>query len=104
MILLLRLLLMVYLLFVIFCFGMISKLKHGIIVKRLFISPAFIGPLIPSSRKGFRLFISISFFTEKMAIINKIKNINVNIELILDMVSIPLFREKYNVTDRSIII
>ena len=92
------------LLFVIFCFGMISRLKHGIIVKRLFTSPAFIGPLIPSSRKGFRLFMSISFFTEKIATTNKIKNINVNIELILDMVSMPLFREKYNVIDRSIII
>ena len=92
------------LLFVIFCFGMIRRLKQGIIVNKLFINPALMGPFIPSSRKGFRLFRSISFFTEKIAIINKIKNINVNIELILDIVSIPLFREKYNVIESSIII
>lgn len=94
----------ILLLFVMLCFGIINILKHGIVVIRLFIKLAFIGPFKPCSKNGFRLFISISFFIENIAIIKRKINISVNIWLILDIVSIPLFKVKYIVIDNVIII
>ena len=72
----------------------IYKEKIGIVVSSEFINPAFMGELRPYSRNGFRLFISISFFIEKTAIIKSMINISKKIRLILDMDSIPLFRVK----------
>ena len=94
----------VFALFVILFFGIVSREKHGIVVRRLFINPAFIGPFRPNSNIGFRLSKWISFFTENTARRKIGINIIRKIELILDMVSISLFKVKNNVIPNIIMI
>ena len=84
----------VLVLFVIVSLGTVNREKHGIVVSRLFINPAFKGPFRPNSNTGFKLSRWISFFIDNIASIKREINIIINIELTLDMVSIPLLRVK----------
>ena len=94
----------IFILSVILSFGIIRSEKHGIVVNKLFINPAFIGPFSPYSNIGFMLYKWISFFNENIDNRNRKITIIINIELILDTISISLFNVKNIVIPSTIII